>query len=237
MLRESAEKVQQELEVRLSTFQEEKANYIARIEELEAELTKAKGAHESYVREVQSKLDEVGPVLQERASLVERATNLEERYKSMMGELEVHSKAAQTAQANYKHELLTHAQDVRLVEELQEKLITSQAELEKGRTALDNTKSSFDAKEASWREQLSLLQQQNSDLESKVADLKQQNEVCCKRNRMRLAVCRDVGTRRTSMYITHFCQYLCYFILISNRCSTPMPRSWHLKHNIFRRNT
>ncbi|TFK24986.1 hypothetical protein FA15DRAFT_384127 [Coprinopsis marcescibilis] len=82
---------------------------------------------------------------------------------------------AKAAEERYSHEVVSHADSIKLVEQLRRDLSAAQAKVRECQTASDTAISKLTASEQSWSQQKDTLQREISDLKSRCDDLSSQN--------------------------------------------------------------
>ncbi|KAI0699945.1 hypothetical protein C8T65DRAFT_709807 [Cerioporus squamosus] len=96
---------------------------------------------------------------------------------SWEAEIKQQEERAKAAEDRYTREVLSHAESIKAVEELKQKLSQSQAAAREGRAAAETAQAKLASSEASWQQQREALDKEIADLQSRCKDLSEQNNL------------------------------------------------------------
>ncbi|KAI9059234.1 hypothetical protein FKP32DRAFT_1606262 [Trametes sanguinea] len=92
-------------------------------------------------------------------------------------EIRQQEERAKAAEERYSREVLSHAESIKAVEELKQKLAQSQTAAREGRAAAETAQAKLATSEASWQQQREALEKEIEDLKTRLKDLSDQNNL------------------------------------------------------------
>lgn len=101
---------------------------------------------------------------------------LEAHETALSHDAQIFKKEAEVAQKNYQHELVVHAADIKRLESLEKELVDTRAQLSQVKAQASADKQSREMGEASWRDNQQHLMRQVKELESRLENLKNENQ-------------------------------------------------------------